>query len=114
MQWLTSRSCLVKCRRGKFQLIVNDTDAVSATLDVPYKANAAWQIWRATIPQPFCFNSWSAKVLYGSLGHLVSKRNLGAVTQGFMNDKTKFLATPGRVTSTMRAIMVSNNFSATR
>lgn len=28
-----------------------------------------------------------------------------------MNDKTKFLATPGRVTSTMRAIMVSNNFS---
>eukprot|EP00434_Breviolum_minutum_P015442 symbB.v1.2.013606.t1/scaffold968.1/size148170/1 len=60
---------------GKLQLIVNDTDAVSATLDVPYKAN----------------------VLYGSLG--------------FMNDKTKFLATPGRVTSTMRAIMVSNNFS---
>ncbi|CAJ1413109.1 unnamed protein product [Effrenium voratum] len=60
---------------GKLQLIVNDTDAVSATLDVPYKAN----------------------VLYGSLG--------------FMNDKTKFLSTPGRVTSTMRAIMVSNNFS---
>ena len=30
---------------------------------------------------------------------------------GFMNDKTKFLSTPGRVTSTMRAIMVSNNFS---
>ena len=28
-----------------------------------------------------------------------------------MNDKTKFLSTPGRVTSTMRAIMVSNNFS---
>ena len=31
-----------------------------------------------------------------------------------MNDKTKFLATPGRVTSTMRAIMVSNNFSEAR
>lgn len=61
--------------QGKLQLIVNDTDAVSATMDVPYKAN----------------------VLYGSLG--------------FMNDKTKFLSTPGRVTSTMRAIMVSNNFS---
>ena len=35
-------------------------------------------------------------------------------TWGFMNDKTKFLATPGRVTSTMRAIMVSNNFSEAR
>eukprot|EP00930_Biecheleria_cincta_P056834 TRINITY_DN4286_c2_g1_i1.p1 TRINITY_DN4286_c2_g1~~TRINITY_DN4286_c2_g1_i1.p1 ORF type:complete len:2040 (+),score=417.86 TRINITY_DN4286_c2_g1_i1:269-6121(+) len=60
---------------GKLQLIINDADSVSATVDVPYKAN----------------------VLYGSLG--------------FMNDKTKFQSTPGRVTSTVRSIMISNNFS---
>lgn len=61
--------------QGKLQLIINDTDSVSATLDIPYKA----------------------RVLYGSLG--------------FMNDKTKFQSTPGKVTSTMRSIMISNNFS---
>ena len=42
---ITTHSCVLswwaRSLQGKLQLIVNDTDAVSATLDVPYKANVA-------------------------------------------------------------------------
>lgn len=44
-------------------------------------------------------------------GQKRASRFRAASPQGFMNDKTKFQSTPGKVTSTLRSIMISNNFS---
>ena len=44
-------------RPGKLQLIVNDTDAVSATMDVPYKANVA-RLCASVGVVPLSYLSW--------------------------------------------------------